>query len=135
MTRSLAVEWGHAGIRLNAIAPGPIPTEGAFSRLMASPEAQKNRDGGEHVDDGHRQVEQHPPRRREHRRGLDRVAHGQDLLAREAIAEPGRGRRHERGGDELGEGDDADRRRPAAVVGIQEEIETHVPNSAALKAR
>ena len=42
MTRSLAVEWGHAGIRLNAIAPGPIPTEGAFSRLMASPEAQRN---------------------------------------------------------------------------------------------
>jgi NAD(P)-dependent dehydrogenase (short-subunit alcohol dehydrogenase family) len=42
MTRSLAVEWGHAGIRLNAIAPGPIPTEGAFSRLLAGPEAQKN---------------------------------------------------------------------------------------------
>jgi NAD(P)-dependent dehydrogenase (short-subunit alcohol dehydrogenase family) len=42
MTRSLAVEWGQAGIRLNAIAPGPIPTEGAFSRLMANPEAQKN---------------------------------------------------------------------------------------------
>jgi NAD(P)-dependent dehydrogenase (short-subunit alcohol dehydrogenase family) len=42
MTRSLAVEWGRAGIRLNAIAPGPIPTEGAFSRLMASPDAQKN---------------------------------------------------------------------------------------------
>jgi NAD(P)-dependent dehydrogenase (short-subunit alcohol dehydrogenase family) len=42
MTRSLAVEWGHAGIRLNAIAPGPIPTEGAFSRLLASPDAQKN---------------------------------------------------------------------------------------------
>ena len=42
MTRSLAVEWGHAGIRLNAIAPGPIPTEGAFSRLLASPEAEKN---------------------------------------------------------------------------------------------
>jgi NAD(P)-dependent dehydrogenase (short-subunit alcohol dehydrogenase family) len=42
MTRSLAVEWGHAGIRLNAIAPGPIPTEGAFSRLIATPEAQKN---------------------------------------------------------------------------------------------
>ena len=41
MTRSLAVEWGHAGIRLNAIAPGPIPTEGAFSRLMAGPGAQK----------------------------------------------------------------------------------------------
>ena len=42
MTRSLAVEWGHAGIRLNAIAPGPIPTEGAFSRLMAGPAAEKN---------------------------------------------------------------------------------------------
>ncbi len=42
MTRSLAVEWGRAGIRLNAIAPGPIPTEGAFSRLLANPEAQKN---------------------------------------------------------------------------------------------
>lgn len=34
LTRSLAVEWGRRGIRLNAIAPGPIPTEGAFSRLM-----------------------------------------------------------------------------------------------------
>jgi NAD(P)-dependent dehydrogenase (short-subunit alcohol dehydrogenase family) len=42
MTRSLAVEWGHAGIRLNAIAPGPIPTEGAFSRLVANPQAEKN---------------------------------------------------------------------------------------------
>lgn len=34
MTRSLAVEWAKYGIRMNAIAPGPIPTEGAFSRLM-----------------------------------------------------------------------------------------------------
>jgi NAD(P)-dependent dehydrogenase (short-subunit alcohol dehydrogenase family) len=35
MTRSLAVEWGRHRIRCNAIAPGPFPTEGAFSRLMA----------------------------------------------------------------------------------------------------
>lgn len=34
MTRSLAVEWGKRGIRFNALAPGPVPTEGAFSRLM-----------------------------------------------------------------------------------------------------
>src|SRR5690606_8925481 len=34
MTRSLAVEWGKKGIRLNAIAPGPFPTEGAWNRLF-----------------------------------------------------------------------------------------------------
>ena len=34
MTRSLAAEWGKYGIRLNVIAPGPFPTEGAWSRLM-----------------------------------------------------------------------------------------------------
>ena len=34
MTQSLAVEWGRHGIRLNAIAPGPFPTEGAWSRLI-----------------------------------------------------------------------------------------------------
>ncbi len=33
MTKSLAIEWGRRGIRLNAIAPGVIPTEGASSRL------------------------------------------------------------------------------------------------------
>ena len=36
MTRSLAVEWARYKIRLNAIAPGPFPTEGAWSRLMPS---------------------------------------------------------------------------------------------------
>ena len=41
LTRSLAVEWGPRGIRMNAIAPGPIPTEGAFSRLMPAREMEK----------------------------------------------------------------------------------------------
>lgn len=36
MTRSLTVEWARHNIRLNAIAPGPIPTDGAFSRLLPS---------------------------------------------------------------------------------------------------
>lgn len=33
MTKSLATEWGRHGIRLNAIAPGIFPTEGATARL------------------------------------------------------------------------------------------------------
>jgi len=41
LTRSLAVEWGERGIRMNAIAPGPIPTEGAFSRLLPRPELEE----------------------------------------------------------------------------------------------
>ncbi|HTZ96098.1 MAG TPA: SDR family oxidoreductase [Terriglobales bacterium] len=41
LTRSLAVEWGDRGIRMNAIAPGPIPTEGAFSRLLPSGNFEK----------------------------------------------------------------------------------------------
>lgn len=33
MTQSLAVEWAGRGVRLNAIAPGPFPTEGMAKRL------------------------------------------------------------------------------------------------------
>jgi NAD(P)-dependent dehydrogenase (short-subunit alcohol dehydrogenase family) len=41
MTKSLAAEWGKYGIRLNAIAPGPFPTEGAWERLMPTPEIEE----------------------------------------------------------------------------------------------
>jgi len=41
LTRSLAVEWGGRGVRFVAIAPGAIKTEGAFSRLLPTPELEK----------------------------------------------------------------------------------------------
>ncbi len=41
MTRSLAVEWGQYGIRLNSVAPGPFPKEGAWSRLLPDPIKEK----------------------------------------------------------------------------------------------
>ena len=41
LTRSLAAEWAKYKIRTNAIAPGPFPTQGAFSRLF--PEGLKEK--------------------------------------------------------------------------------------------
>lgn len=41
LTRSLAAEWAKYNIRTNAIAPGPFPTQGAFSRLF--PEGLKEK--------------------------------------------------------------------------------------------
>lgn len=41
LTRSLAVEWASYGIRQVAIAPGPFPTEGAWSRLSPTPELEE----------------------------------------------------------------------------------------------
>lgn len=38
LTQSLAVEWGGRGIRVNAIAPGPIEDTGGAERLFAAPE-------------------------------------------------------------------------------------------------
>jgi NAD(P)-dependent dehydrogenase (short-subunit alcohol dehydrogenase family) len=38
MTQTLGVEWARYKIRVNAIAPGPVETEGAGSKLWASPD-------------------------------------------------------------------------------------------------
>ena len=37
MMKSLAAEWGPYNIRLNAISPGPVPTDGAWDRLVPDP--------------------------------------------------------------------------------------------------
>jgi NAD(P)-dependent dehydrogenase (short-subunit alcohol dehydrogenase family) len=46
MTQSLAVEWAPKGLRFNAIAPGPFPTEGAWARLNPGGSRNTNADDG-----------------------------------------------------------------------------------------
>jgi len=41
MTKTLAFEWATYGIRVNAIAPGPFPTKGAWARLMPDPKLEE----------------------------------------------------------------------------------------------
>jgi peroxisomal 2,4-dienoyl-CoA reductase len=45
LTRNLAVEWGRYGIRVNAIAPGPIEDTEGMKRLIPEPIKQKLRNG------------------------------------------------------------------------------------------
>lgn len=40
LAQTLAVEWSSMGIRVNAVAPGPVETEGANARLWADPDAR-----------------------------------------------------------------------------------------------
>ena len=49
MTMSLAVEWGPYGIRLNATAPGPFPTESAWEKLNPIPDAKSSATSAETV--------------------------------------------------------------------------------------
>lgn len=41
MTNSLAAEWAEYKIRVNSIAPGPFPTDGAWTRLMPDPKIEE----------------------------------------------------------------------------------------------
>jgi peroxisomal 2,4-dienoyl-CoA reductase len=45
LTRNLAVEWGRHGIRVNAIAPGPIEDTEGMARLIPAPVKERLRRG------------------------------------------------------------------------------------------
>jgi peroxisomal 2,4-dienoyl-CoA reductase len=45
LTRNLAVEWGRHGIRVNAVAPGPIEDTEGMKRLVPEPIKEKLRKG------------------------------------------------------------------------------------------
>ena len=49
MTMSLAVEWGRHNIRVNAVAPGPFPTESAWEKLAPIPKANVGAASSEEV--------------------------------------------------------------------------------------
>ena len=49
MTMSLAVEWGKHNIRVNAVAPGPFPTESAWEKLAPIPKANVGAASSEQV--------------------------------------------------------------------------------------
>jgi len=40
LTRTLALEWARDGVRVNAIAPGPVPTEGVRKAFTPPPSAE-----------------------------------------------------------------------------------------------
>ena len=86
MTKSLAVEWAQYGIRLNAIAPGPFPTDGAWARLH--PEAKP---GDEEKDAGRVPMGRYGEMHELRNLAVFLMADGCDYLTGQAIAIDGGG--------------------------------------------